>query len=387
MRSGAGYRLGAVIGILLLLALGLCFLKPREFLLSYCAIGPLIVSLFIIVWSRRPVLRNGFLALASASLVVALLDPITYLTDRPVVQAEGSWNSTFHYQWDDELGTALPPNVVAQARKSTDHGIISDVTYSFDGNGHRKTLGSTDPLADSVVFMGCSFTFGEGVQDSETLPQQFSDQTGRKYNVSNFGISSFGIQQPLRALEVGRLDPILSAGKRYVVYTGIPDHAYRVVTGYRRGPVYALQGDGSVKYLGSGETGWQVIAVAMANRSLFLRNFVITPLFDANPSYDVPLYTALVRRAGRIAREKYGAKFIVVFWDNPGSSVSAEVMAAFDKAGIAYVRVSTMLPGFLQNDSMYRLSSYDGHPNALADHLIGLYLARHLDDIPAQPAD
>jgi hypothetical protein len=387
MRSGTGYRFGAVIGILLLVAFGLYLLKPREFLLTYCAIGSLIVSLSIVVWSRRPVLRNGFLVLASVSLVAAFLDPITYLTDRPVVRADGSWNSTYHYLWDDELGTALPPNVAARSRKFTDHGIIYDVTYSFDANGHRKTLGNVDPSADSVVFMGCSFTLGEGVQDSEALPQQFSDQTGRKYNVSNFGVSSFGIQQPLRALEVGRLDPVLSAGKRYIVYTGIPDHAYRVVTGARRGPVYALQGDGGVKYLGSGEAGWEVFAVAMANRSLFLRNFVVMPLFDTNPSYNVPLYTALVRQAGRIAREKYGAKFTVIFWDDPGSSVSAEVIAAFDKAGIAYIRVSTILPGFLQDDSLYRLSSYDAHPNALADHLIAQYLTRHWDDIPSQPAD
>ncbi len=386
MRSSTGCRLGVVIGILLLLAFGLYLLKPREFLLTYCAIGPLIVSLFIIAWSRRPGLRNGFLVVASASFVVALLDPIIYLTDKPVVQAEGSWNSTYHYLWDDELGTALPPNVVAESRKVTDHGIVYDVNYSFDANGHRKTLGSADPSADSVVFMGCSFTFGEGVQDSETLPQQFSDQTGRKYNVSNFGVSSFGIQQPLRALEVGRLEPVLSAGKRYIVYSGIPDHAFRAVTGGRRGPVYELQADGSVKYLGSGETGWEIFAVAMANRSLFLRNFVVMPLLDANRVSNVPLYAALVRRAGRIAQKKYGAKFIVVFWDDPGSSLSAEVMAEFDKAGIAYIRVSSMLPGFLQGDSLYRLPD-DGHPNALANHLIAQYLAGHWDTIPAQPAD
>jgi hypothetical protein len=387
MRSSTGYRLGVVIGVLLLLAFGLYLLKPREFLLTYFAIGPLIVSLLVIVWSRRPALRNGFLVLASVSFVVALLDPITYLTDKPVVQAEGSWNSTYHYLWDDELGTALPPNVVAESRKVTDHGVVYDVNYSFDANGHRKTLGSTDPSADSVVFMGCSFTLGEGVQDNEALPQQFSDQTGRKYNVSNFGVSSFGIQQPLRALEVGRLDPVLSAGKRYVVYTGIPDHAYRVVTGGRRGPVYVLQSDGSVKYMGNGETGWQVFAIAMANRSLFLRNFVVMPLLDTRHVYDVPLYAALVKRAGKIAREKYGAKFIVVFWDDPGRSVSGEVMAGFDKAEISYIRVSTILPGFLQDDNKYRLSPYDGHPNALADHLIAQYLAAHWDTIPAQPAD
>jgi hypothetical protein len=385
MKGGAAYRVGAVAVILLLPALALFFLRPREFLLSYCAVGPLVASLLLIAWSRRPGLRNAFLSLASISFVIALLDPIAYLIDKPPVHTEGNWNNTIHYRWDGELGTALPPNAVARSRKSTDNGVIYDVTYSFDANGHRLTLGSTDPSADSVVFMGCSFTFGEGVEDSETLPQQFSDQTGRKYKVSNFGVSSFGIQQPLRSLELGRLDPILTSGKRYIVYTAIPDHAYRMVTGHRRGPVYVLQKDGSVKYLGSGQSSWMMFAVATANRSLFLRNFVIMPLLDSNAHYDIPLYLALVKRAGEIARTKYAAKFIIVFWDDPGRPLSADIMAAFDKAGIAYLPVSTILPGFLQDDHRYRLPQ-DGHPNALADHLIGQYLAQHLGDILPQPA-
>jgi hypothetical protein len=99
----------------------------------------------------------------------------------------------------------------------------------------------------------------------------------------------------------------------------------------------------------------------------------------------VPLYVALVKRAVEVAREKYQAKFILVFWDDPGSQDAADIMAAFDKAKISYVKVSAILPDFQHDDYKYRLSRVDAHPNALADHLIGSYLAQHLDDIPPQP--
>ncbi len=381
-----GVRAGAIAAILLLLAAGLYLLRPREFLLTYCAIGPLAAALLVLARSRRPGLRNASLLVASASLAIALLDPLTYLANRPPVTAEGSWNSTYHYIWDSEVGTALPANVTAQSRKSIDQGVIYDVTYSFDANGHRQVLGSSDPAADAVVFVGDSFTFGEGVEDSETLPQQFSDQSGRRYKVTNFGVSSFGIQQPVRILELNRIDPFLTSGKRYIVYTAIPDHAVRVVTGLRRGPVYKLQSDGSVAYMGSGQSRTEMFAVAIANRSLFLRDFVIMPLLDQHHAHDTALYVALVRRAADLAQQKYGAKFIVIFWDFPDSPLSAEIKTAFDKAGISYIPVSSILPDYSRDQDKYRLAG-DHHPNALADRLLARYLVQHLDDVPPQPTN
>jgi hypothetical protein len=267
MRGGVAYRVGLIVLVLLLTGVAIFVVRPREFLLTYCAVGPFVASLLGMAWFRRPALRNSFLVLASVSLVSGLLDPITYFTNRPVVQAEGTWNNQYHYLWDANLGIALPPNVAARAYKFTDHALVYDVTYTTDANGHRKTMGSTDASADNVIFMGCSFTFGEGVQDSETLPQQFSDQAGRKYNVVNFGVSTFGVHQPLRSMELGQLTPILTGGKRYIVYTGIPGHAQRAAAIGLRGPSYGLQADGSVKYLGQTQSFWQVFAVEPSSSS------------------------------------------------------------------------------------------------------------------------
>ena len=108
MRGGVAYRVGLIVLVLLLTGVAIFVVRPREFLLTYCAVGPFVASLLGMAWFRRPAPRNSFLVLASVSLVSGLLDPITYFTDRPVVQADGTWNNQYHYLWDANLGIALP---------------------------------------------------------------------------------------------------------------------------------------------------------------------------------------------------------------------------------------------------------------------------------------
>ena len=382
MTSSVFWRLAAVAA-LPLTGIAIYLLRPRDYLLTYCSIGIFAFCVFAIASTRRKGLRNAFLMLASISVVTSLLDPLTSLTDHEVVHSEGTWNSLYHFIWDDNLGIALPANVVASARKYTDHSVVYDVTYTIDADGHRKTESSPDPSADSMIFVGGSYTFGEGVQDGETLPQQFSDMTGRHYHVANLGVSTYGVHQTLRGMELGLLDRYMTGGKRYIIYTGDPDHAHRAASKYDwalRGPSYELQADGTVKFVGQMQSVWGVYAIAIANRSVFLKTFVTLPLLTGFSRDAVPLYVALIKQTAAMAEQKYKAKFIFLFWDDPGSRFSESILAAFDKAHIDYIRVSAILPGFAQNSAPYRVSPYDPHPNAAANRVLAAYLAQHLDD-------
>jgi hypothetical protein len=388
MKGSSFWRVGLIVVLLLLTAIAIYLLRPRDFLLTYCSIGLLVISAFGVASFRQPRLRNVFLVLGSISLVTGLLDPFTYKTDRQVVHSEGTWNSTYHFLWDDNMGVALPPNVVARSRKFTADSVVYDATYTIDADGHRQTIGSADPAADDVIFVGGSYVFGEGVQDNEALPQQFSDLTAHRFHVANLGVSTYGVHQMLRSMELGLLDKFLTDGKRYFVYSGDPDHAHRAASSYDwalRGPSYALQPDGTVKFVGQMQSVWGVYAIAIANRSVFLRTYATLPLLTGFSPDAVPLYVALVRQTAAMAKEKYGAKFIILFWDAPGNRLSDNILAAFDKAHIAYVRISSILPGYAEDSAKYRVSHFDEHPNALADRLIAEYLIHHLDDFPPQP--
>ncbi len=50
---------------------------------------------------------------------------------------------------------------------------IYDATYSIDRDHLRQTRSCAS--GPTVGFFGCSFTFGEGLNDADTLPQQVSD--------------------------------------------------------------------------------------------------------------------------------------------------------------------------------------------------------------------
>ena len=75
------------------------------------------------------------------------------------------------------------------------------------------------------MFFGDSFTFGEGVNDEDTLPNAFSIVSGMR--VLNFGINGYGPHHMLRLLELDVPKKITSSFPRLMVYTAIEDHIAR----------------------------------------------------------------------------------------------------------------------------------------------------------------
>ena len=91
--------------------------------------------------------------------------------------------------------------------------VIPDEKRSFD-----------EKSAKSILLLGCSFTYGAGLEPEQTFSYYLSKQTGR--TVYNLGISGGSIQQALYL--TGKED----FGKKYpnvdlVIYTFISDHLNR----------------------------------------------------------------------------------------------------------------------------------------------------------------
>jgi hypothetical protein len=381
-------RAGWFVGLLLLIAAIVAVIyvvRPRLYLLTFAAVGLLVVAVYCAVWFRKSRTVNLFVSVTAISLGLSFLDPFGVLAERTVTHLEGSWSDRYHYVWDDELGIVLPHNVAARARKLTNDHLDYDVTYTIDANGHRATTGSHDPDADNVIFLGCSFTFGQGLNDDQTLPQQFSTITGQRFNVINFGVPTYGLHQVTRILELGLPESFLKRGKRFIVYSAIADHARRAAAMYNwaaRGPAYRVDSDGTATYRGNIYAPWTGYIITAASRSAFLSHYVLDPLLSGINFDPVPLYIALVKKAAALSHEKYHAQFIMVFWDDVEPyEPSARIQAELDKAKIPYVRVSSIIPDFLQKDSSYRVSPYDQHPNPLANRLIAEYLAKRIESV------
>ncbi len=107
----------------------------------------------------------------------------------------------------EKLGYGPVPNAIINSKKIKEGKVVYDVDYTIDKKGHRIASNSAinKKFKKSVLFFGCSFTYGEGVKDNQSLPYVFNLKTNSKYNVANFGFSGYGVQQMLTILENDRL--------------------------------------------------------------------------------------------------------------------------------------------------------------------------------------
>lgn len=287
------------------------------------------------------------IALAAASVFVTLVAVEggfrVYNLVSPGDRAYTTEYSGKYYIDDPNLGYAVYPRTQVNARRGSRDTIIYDVTYTISEKGRRSTRG--DPRGETWVFMGCSRTFGEGVNDHETLPSFYSAELGHSANVVNAGLHGYGSHQMLRILETGRLGD-LPRPVKHVVYQGLWEHVRRSAgraVWDLRGPRYEIDGD-SVVYSGPHHGARFIRATNMLRRSAAADFFLQRLYFNFDTSdADIELYARIVERAARLSREKLGAEFTVLFWDEDNEP-ARRVLARLARSGIPVVRVSTLLP-------------------------------------------
>jgi hypothetical protein len=122
------------------------------------------------------------------------------------------------YQMDDRLGWRHQPN------SHTTHTHLDFVAdYSIDAQGHR-TLPRVAQPQGSIILMGCSFTFGHGVNDAETFAARLAADQWRLWQVENVAVSGYGASQAYLILE-DRLP--VEPPPRLVLYGWLGTHAQR----------------------------------------------------------------------------------------------------------------------------------------------------------------
>ncbi len=95
------------------------------------------------------------------------------------------------------------------------------VTYTIDEEGNRTTPRAYD--LPKVLFLGCSFTMGHGVEDDEPFVSKLAGKWSR-YKFINGGVMAWGTTQASKKLEetLGRFNDV-----KLVVYTAIGHHERR----------------------------------------------------------------------------------------------------------------------------------------------------------------
>lgn len=130
-------------------------------------------------------LQNGFVMLAALCLGLAGIEAYA---------SRGAPTATSHSVKKALKGPALiaiDPVLGAQpsgpgkfpAYRANGDKVIYDVMYTIDQKRRRPT--TSNPDGARIVNFGDSWTFGEGLNDAETLPQAFANLTGAA--VVNYG--------------------------------------------------------------------------------------------------------------------------------------------------------------------------------------------------------
>lgn len=346
----------------------------------------------------RPSLRRTFVLISS--LFLSLLAVEILLS---VIEGPGAADERYTKGYSERiringgaLGYAAAPSKSIHAWKIVGNDRVYDVTYTTDSHGFRVTPGFEPgaSIGSTIAFFGCSFVFGEGLNDDETLPSHLAARLGFRHRIVNAGFSGYGPHQMLRLLELDRLEGVVDEPLRTAVYVALPSHAYRAagrVWWDPVGPEYHLDREHLVRYVGAFTDvpeNWvpayykllQLIEVS--RRSLFVDRFMrvfIDPrdneARDASDAEDLAiLHASIVQRTAQLLQKKYGAALHVLLWDNDThlSELMLQQLAARD---IPVIKVSDYIP--LEEQAAFRIPR-DGHPTSAANRVLAQALAERI---------
>jgi len=310
-----------------------------------------------------------------------------------------------YHQPDDILGRTYTPSRVTRVRKWYGTTLLYDVTYTIGPDGLRVSPpGRGGPPTACVIFFGDSFTFGEGLNDTETLPYRVGAIGGGRFVVYNFGFHGYGPHQMLSALEHGRVASILKCRPTHVIYSAIRDHVARVValnTWGGHDPRYRLEPGGSVRYDGHFDGDKPPVRSRLGARvhkqlgksALYLW---ITSRRRRVTEQDLELFVGIVAQARRIVESSYpGCVFEILLWNGePDEATEArglngrrpsDIEWALRRVGFAPRIVENILPSYQVDSASYILSPFDAHPSARANDLLARDVVRSIIEAPHRP--
>jgi hypothetical protein len=263
---------------------------------------------------------------------------------------------------------------------------IFDVNYTIDSNLLRQT--QSCEKGPTIAFFGCSFTFGEGLNDADTLPQVLSDDFDHKLRVINLGFTGYGPQQFLRELETGRFDAIIGGQPKLFIFLTSSFHAERTAckaywTG--RAPLYTLE-NGKIVFKGACNEGPSLWLREFLHNTAIYRLFVEPHLSRINHD-DVDLYIRISLAAVNLAKEKYHVPTLVPYLRQPEAYLRGtgftddEIMQRLQDGGAIVIDASLATE---QANGVQISIPGDGHPtpsaNRLRAALLKSYIEQHMSD-------
>jgi len=288
----------------------------------------------------------------------------------------------YGFEYDRDLGRVLKKNDKRHASKFFSNGtVIYDVTYTTDELG-RRTVGQEYLTANKhLILFGCSWAFGEGLNDQDTLQYMLGENLFR-YNVYNYAGPGYGPQNMLALLETKRLPLEVRSNKGAAIYYfGIWD--FDRAAGERRSgwvydfPCYRLNKDGRLEREDFFRTKkpfitdiYKFLDELENTFSLFkLINFKLLP----KPSrQEIRLTAEIIKEARKQYKNQFDGEFYVLInpLEHKNDLSVKELIGMLEESGVKVLY-------FPLEGNGYVISS-DGHPTARLNQFLTNNLIRGL---------
>jgi hypothetical protein len=365
----------------------------------------ILLGVALILWSRRTPSGVGLrywntypktvalsLGIGLASVLLLLTEGLFHFLNRaqpkdPRVyehleegQSGNSIDVDFH-QRDALLGYKPAPNRRLVSKMMLSGRQIYSVTYSTNAHGWRVSPVSAGRKADRfVLFFGCSFTFGQGLQDDQTLPF-YAGQLASGYRPYNFGVMGYGPQQMLALLQDGSIKREVGEKEGILIYVFIDDHMNRLIgsryvvqTLGKHMPYFYLDSNGNLQRKGSFASGRPGLTLLF----WFLQRSAIATYFQigmvdpiGTDEFDL-MAKVLVESRAAFSRLFSTDRFYVLIY--PGSRRGKRLMPYFEKSQIRFMDYSNL---FDPTDEDLHIEG-DPHPTAKAHRLVAKQLTRDI---------
>ena len=202
-----------------------------------------------------------------------------------------------------------------------DDNVVFDVTYNFDSLYRRRV--QEIPLENTgnfAIFFGDSQTFGEGLNDKDTIPAIFQTNTS-SYRVYNYAYKGYGPHQMLKKLETHSLSNEIAEKKGVAFFQYFDFHMQRVIGSMSYiswagggAPYYGISAEDQLEYLGSFATGrfFRTLLYWLLSKSA-IANYYQVDLPKQITQQHFDLFCRVLEKSRSIFLAQYpGSRFVVI---------------------------------------------------------------------------
>jgi len=253
---------------------------------------------------------------------------------------------------------------------------ICNVVYTINADGQR-VVSPHDQSGPTLLLLGCSYTFGFGLADEETLECRFR-ACHPELRIANFAAGGYGTHQMLANLESGRVEQICEQTPRYILYQMIPDHVRRATGGtfqHWHSPRYRLVDGRAVRsgFQDDSRVGTWLRKIAWKSR---LFSELIAP--HLTTAADVDLGVQIVRQLAEETERRFpGCEFHLLLWTPAADPLSRPLVKRLRQAGLILHLLEEFAPEVNLQEPGYALP-YDGHPTGRANDAIAKYICQQI---------